>query len=506
MRVAPSAAYRVGLILACAASPALALDVDITRVNGHTLRTQLGDGTGVIVGIVDSGVRSTHPFLAGNDSLGRPRLVAQANFVATEPTNTGDDVFGHGTAVAGAMLSSDASLRAVASDARYISARALDSRNSFLFDDWVINATGFAVGNGANILNLSLGYGAADQTGQSKLALMADYLSGTRKIPVVTSAGNIGNSTTPRPQGPGDGYNVFSVAGSSAFSYNQVAPFSNWNLTGDGRGKPDITAPGQAIQTANVSFASPGQSLTLLASGTSFSAASTSAFLASQIEFGRAHSLSTDPLVLKATLLNSAEKIRGRSGANWSPHSAATSTSGVYFVTGPLDRSAGAGQIDGAALARQYAAGEFSPGNVPATGWDLAALTGSSSVYTLGSLAAGSSLNLSLAWNRAVNWLDNNSNSTIDVADGFVQAGALADLNLALFRDGNLVAESVSEVDNFEHLWLTGLLPGTYSIRITGDVPGTEYAVAWLGTPVPEPGAVVVLASVGMLGLRRRAK
>ena len=39
-------------------------------------RVLLGDGTGVVVGSMDDAVDFHHPWLAGNDSLGRPRLIA----------------------------------------------------------------------------------------------------------------------------------------------------------------------------------------------------------------------------------------------------------------------------------------------------------------------------------------------------------------------------------------------------------------------------------------------
>ena len=118
---------------------------DTERIKGYDAQSLLGNGTGVIVGIVDSGIDVNHPALTGTVSGGQPRLVAEANFVPTEPTNTGDDVFGHGTAVAGQILSRDLAHGGVATDARYIDARVLDSNNSFSTDSWVINGTGYAL-------------------------------------------------------------------------------------------------------------------------------------------------------------------------------------------------------------------------------------------------------------------------------------------------------------------------------------------------------------------------
>ncbi|HEY7091355.1 MAG TPA: S8 family serine peptidase, partial [Tepidisphaeraceae bacterium] len=85
-----------------------AAGTDTNRINGDDARTLLGNGTGVVIGFVDSGIDANHPALTGTVTGGLPRLVAQANFVPSEPANTGDDVSGHGTAVAGQVLSRDA--------------------------------------------------------------------------------------------------------------------------------------------------------------------------------------------------------------------------------------------------------------------------------------------------------------------------------------------------------------------------------------------------------------
>ena len=92
-------AARVALLvtLALGVRAAVAIDNSVPAIRGDLSRGLLGDGTGVIIGVVDSGVDPTHPALAGNDSLGNPRLKAQQNFVTSEPGNTGDDEFGHGT-------------------------------------------------------------------------------------------------------------------------------------------------------------------------------------------------------------------------------------------------------------------------------------------------------------------------------------------------------------------------------------------------------------------------
>ena len=133
------------LLLCAVAAPAWAINGSVPGIRGDLSRTLFGDGTGVIVGIVDSGVDDTHPALAGLDSLGNPRMVAEANFVTSELANTGDDVFGHGTWVASVALSSDDTYTGFAPDARYVNARVLDSNVGFGSDVQVRNGIGFAI-------------------------------------------------------------------------------------------------------------------------------------------------------------------------------------------------------------------------------------------------------------------------------------------------------------------------------------------------------------------------
>jgi hypothetical protein len=58
------------------AIPAWALDGAVPGIHGDASRTLLGDGTGVVIGFIDSGIDDTHPALAG-------RMNAEKNFVTS---------------------------------------------------------------------------------------------------------------------------------------------------------------------------------------------------------------------------------------------------------------------------------------------------------------------------------------------------------------------------------------------------------------------------------------
>jgi subtilisin family serine protease len=482
-----------------------AAGLDTKRINGDDAAALLGTGTGVIVGIVDSGVDVNHPALSGTVSGGQPRLVAEANFVTTEPTNTGDDVYGHGTAVAAQIMSRNSSHLAVATDARYVDARVLDSTNSFSSDAWVVNGMGFAVANGADIINLSLGYFNSNTSGNSRLSEMADYISYGLRIPITVSAGNAGTSSNPLPQGPGDAFNVFSVGSTSkASGWSQIVSSSSYGPTTDGRDKPDISAPGDLVATAQEH--TTGYSLW---SGTSFAAPNVAGVLTAAIGYGQANGLSTDPLVLKAALINTAEKVLDRSGNAWAPQAASTSA-GVLTVTSPLQASAGAGQVDGLQFAKEYIAGQHGPGNVPGAGWDLDNVGTTPLDYHLGELLAGSSLSTTLDWMRHVGWSDLNHNGLIDSSDAFPVLSPLAHLNLYVYRDGQLIADSLSRVDDVQALFLTNIAAGDYDIRVTrasGSGASEEFGLAWTATQVPEPSTLALFAlGGGALFARRRKK
>ncbi|MEM8677926.1 MAG: hypothetical protein AAGF97_01100, partial [Planctomycetota bacterium] len=162
---------------------------------------------------------------------------------------------------------------------------------------------------------------------------------------------------------------------------------------------------------------------------------------------------------------------------------------GVTRIDGPLDTHSGAGQINGVALHNQYAAGEQAPGAVARTGWDLAEIQAAQATdYDLQwSLPAGAELHTTLAWLRNVDRIDN-GDGQVGAGDTFL-AEPLDDLNLQLLRDGVVIAESVSDVDNVEHIKWTTQVSGQYTIRVQAAEivggPQESFAVAWRTSELP---------------------
>jgi hypothetical protein len=121
---------------------------------------------------------------------------------------------------------------------------------------------------------------------------------------------------------------------------------------------------------------------------------------------------------------------------------------------------------------------------------------------------AGQFLTATLNWDRLVTRTDD-GDGIFDFNDTFAHS-SLADLDLKVFFKGSLYAESISVIDNFEHLHIPLLSAGSlndYLIRVQHFSGGaTDYGLSWwVGSAVPEPASAVLLVIMCMqLGCHRR--
>lgn len=218
---------------------------------GHT-------GTGVTVGIVDTGIDLDHPDFAGAISPNSIDIVTGTYAMV-------DDFGGHGTAVAGIIgarrdgydvvgVAPDSTLLAVRAD----KAGTCETKCSFTHAD-LARATDHAVAHGASILNFSLGGATVSQGFRDALAAAA-----AQDRIVIAAAGNSSGSEPIDPaywaatQSGGLGIAVGAVDSS-----NQLASFSN---KAGATMNNFLVAPGVSIATTK----NGGGTYTV--SGTSFSA------------------------------------------------------------------------------------------------------------------------------------------------------------------------------------------------------------------------------------------
>jgi hypothetical protein len=192
-------------------------------------------------------------------------------------------------------------------------------------------------------------------------------------------------------------------------------------------------------------------------------------------------------VVMKAMLLTGATKDDLETGQdlpyNWSQFDGGS-------VWHPLDDTFGAGELNAYNSYLVAASGQTTgssteevPTLVSRHGWDYQSIDSGSELFYDFVIPAGSTateLSIVLTWNAIIN--SANFNSGVPV---------LADLNLELvdsldvtldfdLGDGHLDGLSDSAVDNVEHLYLTDLAAGTYTLKVSSNDPtATDFGLAW---------------------------
>jgi subtilisin family serine protease len=187
-------------------------------------------GQGIVVAIIDTGVQLDHPALAGSLTETRYDFLN----ATTTPDDTGngidddgnglvDEGVGHGTHIAGIV-------HQVAPEAKIMPLRALDSDGS---GDLVtlIRAIDFAVNNGADVINLSLGMPM-----RSRLLSSAIRSATRHGVIVVAAAGNLSSSFAQYP-----------AADSCVISVTSTGPTDTRSDFANYGGWIDFTAPGESI-------------------------------------------------------------------------------------------------------------------------------------------------------------------------------------------------------------------------------------------------------------------
>ncbi len=242
------------------------------------------DGSGVRVGVVDTGVQADHPDLNGNVVQGNDFIVGNG------PTNFARvDGNGHGTHVAGTIAAADNTMGVVggAPHATIVPARVLDCQGSGTTAtvasgvEWASDQT--ANGGRVKVINMSLG-GPGDDPALSQA--ITDALG--RGVVVVAAAGNCGqggagctavdSSEFPGAYAGVSGFNGNGmIAAGSLDSADHRSAFSNNNTY------VTVAAPGEHI-LSTVPFSGTPQihdlSGYMLLSGTSMAAPHVSAVAA----------------------------------------------------------------------------------------------------------------------------------------------------------------------------------------------------------------------------------
>jgi serine protease AprX len=247
------------------------LEFATPAVNATAVHSLSFRGAGIGIAVIDSGVRKVEDLRTG--ACTTSRVVYEENFVNGE--NTTDDLYGHGTHVAGIIAGNGkcsdnkATLRSrvflgVAPEANIINLRALNAQGAGT-DSSVLRAIGKAIRlrNTYNIrvINLSLGRKPMESYQIDPLgrAVAAAWQSG---IFVAVAAGNRGRDNSRGTNGygtigsPGNHPLVLTVGamrdmGTGSLADDLMASYSSKGPTaGDRIVKPDLVAPGNEITAA----------------------------------------------------------------------------------------------------------------------------------------------------------------------------------------------------------------------------------------------------------------
>lgn len=321
-------------------------------------------------------------------------------------------------------------------------------RDSFFYSTIITNGVPIR----AKVVNQSFVISADNSGGSDVNRRYDDYISRYHSI-IVSGIGNSGDVLSPAACFNGIGVGAY--GGSSS-----VGP------TSDGRSKPDIVAPAD-----ETSFSTP------LVSG-----AATVLVQAAKREKGLVALAASDSRTIKALLLNGAEKPSDWTHSDSAPLDTRYGAGVLNVFNSYEDLSGGkhkASRKNRPLLTDAHPALNVTPSMSAMRGWDFSTLLSSArrdavSHYVFDLEGASSfTLKSTLVWQRKA------KHDGINNLDLFLLNAATREV----------IASSVSTVDNVEHLFIQNLLPGQYDLEVVkhGGEPGSndvtsaheQYALVW---------------------------
>ena len=150
---------------------------------------RVSTGAGIVVAVLDTGIDAGHPDLAGRILPGYDATRRRAGGTS--------DPNGHGTHVAGSIAGAGA-VSGIAPNSRILPVRVMNANGGGNTADIVAGIV-WAVGHGANVINMSLGSRDSDKAEEAAIRWARN-----RGVVVVAAVGNDGGKRTMYPAGYGD--------------------------------------------------------------------------------------------------------------------------------------------------------------------------------------------------------------------------------------------------------------------------------------------------------------
>jgi subtilisin family serine protease len=221
----------------------ISLDRSVPQIGAPVAWKAGYDGTGVTVGILDTGIDATHPDLAG-------RIAGVQNFTDAPDT---DDMVGHGTHVASIIAGSGAAsggrYRGVAPGAKLLIGKVCGTESCS--ESSILAGMQWAAPQ-ATVINMSLG--GQDTPDVDPLEQAVNDLTARYGTLFVIAAGNDGVAPVSSPGSADSALTVGAVDHD-----NKIADFSSRGpRLADEAVKPDITAPGVDIVAARAAHGTIG--------------------------------------------------------------------------------------------------------------------------------------------------------------------------------------------------------------------------------------------------------
>ena len=283
------------------------LDVSAPAVEAQYFWNDGVDGGIWDIGILDSGVQQDHPAFSG------------VNFISNIGTT---DSATHGTHVAGIIVSNNSTYKGLAYGLDQFFIGSFSDSRVIPDADWMVS------NYDPEVINLSEGYGRANDVDYSTFDAFFDALVDNHSVLLTKSAGNMGSSGATSITHPAPAYNILAVAnmddmGTISKFDDKIASSSSRGPTLNGRRKPDIAAPGTDIMSANKNWSGTNPDF-IEKSGTSMAAPHVAAGALLLTDFRSSDS----PIANKAILINTADP--------WDDNGTLADTSDDVRVSGSL--------------------------------------------------------------------------------------------------------------------------------------------------------------------------